>query len=662
MVEDEILPPQYSEIELAYRSHVIKLMEGARSQREQQHPEFDEQTYSQYWESNAKAANSYIPPKVNEQDVRTTTGTTREKSNTILSAVLNYNLEPDVEAFDKSDMEVHKLGTIMEDLIKKSRKLEVPDYDVKKIVMYHELFSQGTLVVEDVNLEFKIPQKEADILDIEKGMENLWKERMDKVYKFCSSEIISGLNVYFGNIREFYLELQPYIVIRKVKSRAVAQSLYGSWPRWKNVPKQFMVRDNENVDYHNWSLEPMKDNMVEEIKFYDKWNNNFMIMLNGVLMFPVKMHKGRFSTFPLSALTGECEYPLAKGDIEPISRFFAYSKSFPAKMKVDQQIYDEMLKAIVLKTRKSYQPPMANNTGKTLSKKIFYPGTIHNGINPDKLQEIGKNEGVTNSEFGAAQFIKQIIDEKSVSGIMEGQAQAGRQTAREIIELKQQSMLKMGLAIFGVINLEKRLCQLRLRNILRYWTEPIDKNVELAKDGIKRNNENYRTVTVDAEFEDGTSGKRMIDMTTKAFPHPEQIMAEEKLMGQMMGKKVEKIYLNPKELKSVDYYWHIEVVPTEKNTSALKAASFDEFVQKIMSLFIPLGKMPNLDYLAERMSILQGEDPNRLFPQMQPQQNPMMQQGGGQPGQAPFSPLQQQMSTGQSQTTPSLNQLLAVES
>ena len=623
--QTEIQAPNLSPDELLFRSNIISQIESARNQREQSHAEFDDQTFTQYWESNAKAANSYIAPKINEFDVRTTTGTTKEKGNTVLSSLLNFNLEPVIEAYDKDNLAVYELGTVMQDLIKKSRKVENPEYDFKRILIYNELIAQGTVFVEDTQVEYRLPTK--TVKDFEyidgKFSDFNWEEGIDKVYKSCETNLVNNLSVYLGNIKEFELTNQPYVVVRKLITRSEAQSVYGSWSRWDNVPTKITKVAGESEDglkYNMWTLEELEKGLVEEIKYYNKWTNDFMIILNGVPMFPVKRDsKGRLGTFPLSSILGVCDYPLAKGDIEPISKHFAYSKSIPAKTKVDQQVFDEMLKAIILKTRKSYQPPMANNTGKTLSRKIFYPGTIHNGINPEKLQEIGNNVGVSPAEFNATEFIKRIIDSKSVSPVLEGQSVTGQQTAREIIESKQQSMIKLGITILGVVNLEKRLAKLRLFNILKYWTTAIDSKVVQLKDGVKKTVSSYRTESIDSEFEDGKMGERIIDFS-EDLPHENQIMAEERLLEGVRGKAVRKVYINPKELKSVEYFWHIEVNPTEKNTSSLKLAQFDEYIQKIIAIFTPFGKMPNLDYLAERQAILQGEDPRKIWsPQQQPQ-------------------------------------------
>lgn len=648
----------YTEDELEYRARIIREVEEARNQRDQAHAEFDDQTYPDYWLSNAKAANAYRSPRLNEQDVRTTSGTTHEKIVTLNSALLNYNFEPDVEAYDKDDRIVAEIGTVVEDLIKKSRKIEQPDYDIKKPLIYHELLSQGTVIVEDTQVEFRMPNKQSVVFDVTNFNKIKWEERLDKVYKYCNANLINGLNVYPGNVREFFLELQPYVAIRRIITRSEAEALYGNWARFENVPLSIrgeIQTNTDSMEFNNWALEPLEEKTVEEIKYYNKWENSFMILLNGVPMFPVKRdNKGRLGTFPLSALTGLCEYPLAKGDIEPISRFFFYSKSIPAKTAVDQAIFDEMMRSMILKTRMSYNPPMANMTGQAISNKIFQPATIHTGINAEKLKPIFDQSGVTQSEFNAIQFIKSIIDEKSVSPIFQGQSEQGQQTAREIIELKQQSMQKMGLTIFGVMNFEKQLCKLRLYNILKYWTEVKDSRLEHTKTNIKKIVNQYQTVTIDTDFEEGQKGQRVVEFTEDELPESQQIMAEEELVSLLKGRKIRKNYINPVELKNMDLHWYITITPTEKDSGALKVAQFEEFIKTTMAIFAPLGKVPNLDYLGERYTVLHGENPDKIWPQMQQGMTPqsMLQQGA-----TGNSQLQSQLLP-QSPQKPSVNTLV----
>lgn len=666
----QIVPPDYSEDEKEFRKDILCKMEKSRDQKNSSHIEFDGMNYKEYWETNAKAGNSYIPPKINKHDIRATTGTTAEKKHTLLSSLLNYNLQPDITAYDKNDMEIEELGSIMEDLVKKSRKIEEPEYELKRILIYNELLNQGDVFVEDLHVEFRVPNKELTKFGT-KFSEMEWSEKLDKVYKRCETNLLIGLDVYLGNIREPYLENQPYVFTRKTYPRTEGQAKYGDWERWENVPEKIekMLDDGTgSIRYNEWTLEPLEDGMMEEINFYDKWGNNWMKFLNGVMMFPVRRNKkGILHTFPLSTLTGKCDYPIAHIILQPIGKF-AYGKSIPAKTKVDQQLMDEMVKAIVLKTRKSYAPPMANNTGVTLSSAVFYPGTMHSGFDPTKLQEIGQNNGVTQAEFNTTQLIKEIISDKSVSSVFEGNPTKGNQTAREILELKQQSMMKLGLSIIAVMQLEKKLSRLRLYNIIKYWTEPVNTEAKRVRDELIDIGKKYRTVTIDTEFEDGAKGQRHVEFVENEgmMPESEQVEAEEQLLSMRRNKKIKKNYINSELLKTVDYNWYIEITPTENNSSALKLAQFEETIQKMMTIFAPIGKVPNIDYLAERWTILSGEDPDRVWKKepvpgaapegAPPGGDPMQQMAAAQSAPIP-NEMAAQMNP-QQQSKPSLNTML----
>jgi len=619
---------KYTPEEVLYRSMIISRMNDARDQRDAVHDEFDGMTYLQWRESNLRARNAYLRPKKNEQDTRVVTGTTREKANTFISYILNLNLESDIEAYDKEDMVVEELGNVMEDLVKKSYKMESPEFQTKEVILLDEFVTQGTVVAEEKVEEFNIPKKELESFDTTiKG--TTWSKRVNEVYKTLSVNPIDGSGVFYGNIREPFLEKQPYIIIRRLIPRTQAQAIYGKWERWENVPEEFATATNnessDSTQYNDWTLYPLKKMMVEEVRYFDKWANDFMVMLNGVMMFPVRMDDGILGTFPLSGLLGRSDYPLSKGDYEGKPNF-AYSTSIPAKTKFDQAILDEMFRAIILKTQKSFMPPMASK-GKNLSKKIFNPGNISTDVDPEKIKEIGENKGVTQSEYNVVSFLKGIIDEKTVSPVMEGQLLEGRQTATEIIELKKQAMMKAGLALYGWIAFKKRLTMLRIYNIMKNWTDPIDVKMGVI-DGQIKELPQYRSLSVDTSFEDGTSGQRVVRFQDEV-PPDYAVAAEEELTKQIKGKEVRINVIDPAMLKTVDYTWYCTVEPTEKETGMLRAAKFEEFMAKALALG-EYGKQANVDYLGDRLAIVNQESPEKVWAQEQ-QANPMpMQEGTGQ--------------------------------
>lgn len=611
---------------------LIKEAEQAKTNREQTHVEFDSMTYQQYWESNAKAANGYIYPKINKQDVRITTGTTREKKNTLLSNLINYDFTVNIEAYDKDDHGVIELGDVMADLVRKSRDLEKPIYDEKQVLYINELLNQGNVCIEDNYIEYTKPDRNIIGKLGNKLDEMTWtNDKPDQDFAYCNTEMIVGLNVYFGDIRQPNIEMQPYIFTRKLISRAQAEAMYGQMERWQHVswaPKKIIEDGSDTKDFNNWTLETYEFGLVEVLKYYNPWTNCYMLMLNGVPMFPVRRDsKNRLATIPLSSLTGKCEYPLSWTTLEPISSF-VFGKSIPAKTKVDQQVFDEWLRLLILKTRKSFTPPRGNLTGYTLSKSIDYPGTVHDGINPEKIPEIGTNTGVTQSEMNAIQFLQGIIADKSITSTLDSATAGKKKSAKEAMQQQQQAQLKMGLAILAVMNMERQLAHLRILNILKYWTSE-DGRVNDVKTGIK-------DITVDATLDDGEKGKRVIRMTSGKLPHPQQIAAEEKLRKDVTGKKVKVNYVNKKDLARVDLKWYIEIVPEAKNSGDLKAAMFEETAVKLLEI---APELVNKEYIVRKMALNAHIDPDKLINKPQAPQPGQPPQGGQpQPGQQQGAP------------------------
>jgi hypothetical protein len=324
---------------------------------------------------------------------------------------------------------------------------------------------------------------------------------------------------------------------------------------------------------------------------------------------------------------------------------------------MDQAMIDEMYKMMIIKTRRSYKPPLANEGNYEVGPSVYVPGKIIAGINPDKLRPIGDNTGVTPSEFNMTQFVKQVIDEKTVDPIFQGQAPDKQATARQVMLQAQRSMVKVGMAMLGVINLENKIAWLRVHNIIKHWTEPVDTKITKLKDGITETDQ-YRTIVMEDTLDNGQRGVNIIEFTNKV-PEPEQIYAEEQLLEGNMQRKVRKTYVDAALFQAAKYIWKINIIPTEKQTNLLKAAMFEESLQKAMGIFIPLGKKPNVDYWAERWATLNDENPDRFWqatPPMAPEQA-MIEQTPGIQGmqQMPGIPGMQQAVTPQAPSRPTVN-------
>ena len=475
-----------------------------------------------------------------------------------------------------------------------------------------------------------------------------WDTKIKKLYAECETNILSGTSVYLGNIREFFIEKQPFIFIRDEIPYSEARMIYGDWDRFEYVPKTVVSIDpatSEYVDYRDFSIVETSENMVEVIKYQDPHNNEFMITLNGVMMLPIK--------FPLTAVSPSGMYTVAKGDAEVISKFFAYSKSIPAKTKVDQEVLDEITKMVLLKMKKSFMPPVANNTGRVLSRKIFLPGKIVDGVNPNSIQEIGTNTGPTAAEFNTFQLIKQMANEKSIDPVFAGES-GGEQTASEAIQRKQQQMMKLGQTVVGIIELERRLVELRIHNILANWTLPVDTKVDKVRKELVNL---YRTVQVETTFQDnGKKGTKIINFDPKASEYfgteegTEELRDLEDKIKESTGKETRFTFLNADVVRNFDGFWYVDITPTEEQSSQLDRVLFMENLTQAIEIF-GMQSM-NMEYIKQRFAQLSKEDPDKYFLQGQTQQPASPEQ---RPQMDP-SQIQQQLAPPPTQT-PSINTL-----
>lgn len=597
---------EYSEKEQEYYNFLVDRLVLAREAREEPHPEFNDMSYREYYDSNLKACNSYIVPKKNRSDTRVVTGTTEEKGGTLLAAILNYNLEPSFNAYDEFDMEIEGMGRVMEKLVRKSRELEV--YDQKKVMIYKELLDQGNVFVEEQWVEEKKIEKKMDEeLDFSNLDKIKWVEKEIDGYKGCSVNLLRGDKVYLGNIMENLIDRQPYIFTVDYVPYSEIKAKYGDWSRFKFVDESIgsnagVVDNGDQSKYRSWLFDDRNNGLVEVIKYQDKWLNELQIILNGIMMLPVG--------FPLTVISPSGEYSISKGDGFLISKFFAYSKSIAAKTKVDQEVLDEMMKLIVLKTRKSYMPPLANNTGKFLSEKNLMAGEINTQIDPTKLVELGKNNGVTAAEFNAFQFIKELIDQKTVSPAFSGDISNRRQSATEVLEIKKQQMMKLGLVIWGVIALERQLAWLRLNNILKNWTKVQDKRKDPLTEKMV---DIYMRVSLDGEIEENRTGKNIIEFSSATNEiAPEQVTMEEQMLSEKYKMPVKKTYLDP-AIANVKYNWFVTIVPTEKDSSDFQRVMFKQDIQDAINLFGP--QSLNFEYSKKRFATLSHQDPDKFFVQ-----------------------------------------------
>ena len=577
----------YNPKEISYLNYLVTRIQHSRDLRNAPHWQFDNMTYPDWYKSNAKAAVGFKAPRANPTDTEVTTALTSQKVKTLVNILMGFNYSIDITSVNKDSRIQVEMGNCMEELVKQTKRNE-SDNLKKKSLRFKEMIEQGDVFVEEY---FKESQK---MSKTPKGkftgsMKFEWTEKLEDVLGQAETKIIPGLNFYPGDVTSPDMEEQPFVFTASTMSYAQAEKMYGKWDRFKFVPKD-LVTFSDTLYYGSIiSLEKETKERVEMVKYFDKWANEFMIMLNGVMMMPIK--------FPLTMVSPSGDYPVANGSLYPRKDFF-YSKSLAADTKTLQEIVDAAFMGMVWKQQYSSRPSVVNNSGRKLPSSVYQGGIIMENIqNPELIVPLFPSIQITEADFNYFQLVNQLVEKNSFSSIIEGLGGTG-DTATQSIQQQRNSMKKLGNVIDAAVAVETKLYWLRIYNIIKNYTD---------NDKIKKV---FRKIITRTK-KDGKDGYKIYSFDEeKAKQDPLLTKVEAGIVSnENLGKGVEMIYIDPKLYKeSINNIWIVNVIAESSTVSELQKAQLLELV-RVVATFAP--QQMNTDYILTRIIALSGEDPSK---------------------------------------------------
>ena len=622
--------PEYDSTDMDYMKGLQSRLQNANIQRSRQYEEFDFQTYLQRYADNRRKAASIITPKKNEGDVVVTAGTLESKLDAVLSAINNLNLSPELHAYDEKDNKINLASDSLTDIME-----QVAEYDEdeeKMMLRQRELLVQGEVFVEERWVQY-FKQKKNLNNKFTGAFKNEWSTRLEKFYEGPTRIVKYGPNIYLGDITQFDMKAQPFLFEVYADGYENLKAIFGNWEMWKYVPRKFtpvaVTQANGGatgdvtypsnhsgqsvvIDYR-WLLNTQNVDECEVIVYQDRWNDEYNIIINGVMMLP--------AGFPLSEISPNGEYTIEKQVFKSTNAHFAYGRGFIQTAQQTARLLDEMLKLAILKTRRSFQPPYINKGKKAISPRVLQAGQITMGVDPQALVAIGElSEGVTSSEFQMISKMTDMIDKMTVSPQFAGQQGKANTTATEVMELQRQAKMTLGLVVYACTQLERKIAYLRLWNVMENWFKPIDKktlSVE-ADDGAGNKTTTtttqnvYRTASRSREIPGAGRGQRQTIPMDGKLPTSPNIRLQEFKDQNIYGYPVKKIFLKPTDLKDACKKWFIVIVPKEKESSDFNKAMFRQEIADALSL-MQFGVQPNPGELEDEFARVWDKDAGKFF-------------------------------------------------
>ena len=594
-------------------AYYIKRIDNAKTQRSQNRDEFDGLTYDDDYELNKRAGNAYLPPRNNDNEVRIVTGTTEKKVETVWNELISMNLQSEIMSYDKDDNEIRELGDDFNDIIDRTNQIERDDDFWKEFI--RELLVQRGVFVQEVDecLTYtkKTPTRMSDY------GKTKYQEGSRETYNRPRKKLLSGLNVYLGDINiPFYrFQEQPYIVLYFRKSYDNARAQYGTWENWKYVSKGACSKTpNLRPDFYR--MNDLESEEVEEIHYIDPWNNEYMIIVNGIMMFDEPV------ACPWEILPDR-RYNMSMVAIKSMGTDFAYGKSLVASAKTLQGLNSETIRLMIKKFRQSVQPPMGSRSKKIFSKDIFDEGSVTNGIKPDDLFRIDPGQsGVTNAEFQIFNLIERKTEEFIAGGQTPGQEQSGEQTATEVAAQQRNFIKMLGMSVVSLMMAKREATYQRLYNLLENYTKPIKKKYNPMTDSVS--NVFRKFTNVKGVFPDGKRGKKIMQFMDRPMePVEKDAIFDYEQREERLGRPVRIKYIDVKLLGKITMLWFVTVSQKERDGSALEKVMFTEKLNQGVAISEIAGRPLNPDKLIEDYETTYNAQ--NMFQQAPPQQ-------GGQPG------------------------------
>ncbi len=548
----------------------------AKEQRDKRREELDNMTYEEDYYTNKQAANSYLRPKMNDDEVRIVTGTTEKRIEVLSNEVLSINLQPEVIAYSGQDAEIKNLGRDMMDVVNRTGDMENEEDFWQDYL--RELLTQRIAYYEDV----------VEIITI-------GKQKFTRIRK----KLINGLRIYMGDMnipaRNFQTD-QPYIVKYSRMGFDQASSIYKDInPEvWKFV-KPGAFTGNLEVSPFYYRMNDLDKDEVEILEIFDPLNNEYEIIINSVLLFDEPKE------LPYNVLPNR-RYNISAVIIKSTDTDLCLGKPPVSSAKTLQALDDEIIRNLVRKFRQALEPPIGvkKKSGLIYSKDIWEAGSVTQGVSSDDFDILNpENKGVTNSEFAMAEFINKKTEEFIGAGILQSGIQGqGEQTATEVSLLQRNAMKNLGHIVAAFMRAKRDAPYLRIYNILENFDKPVARLFNSATQQVENV---YQRFTIDnATLPSGKRGKKIVQFMDRDLTEEEksQIFAEEQEQEEN-GKIVRFRAINIKKLASIAVFWHIVVTQQEREGSALSKVLFKDQLAQAVAVSQITGKKINPDKLTE---------------------------------------------------------------
>jgi hypothetical protein len=571
-----------------------------RNQRNKKWRWLNDRTLREYIEDSQLRINGYVPTKEEQGKESWQSNVfhpvTRNKFKAILASVALDIPEIRITAQNERSKEDQKRAYVMRNLLKYT--YDNDNKEEKNFFEAWETAEKGTVVVYDGYLRKKEKRRIISSFDPNTG-DIETEEKEIETESQCFEQIIPLMNLYIADFHIYDIQKQPALIWVDRMTKEMFDHEYGKYKGAKLVPEKVPETNKNEEDtiyIEMWSDRFEGDSPIEVVKYYNKMNDEFIILANGVLLLDAPLLLGKKKKY----------YPFAKTVFEPLATDFFYGNSLPNSLMGEQDVINALYNMALDKTYKSMAPALLiGNTNKDDFDLDDQNTTIDTKIYVQDINQVREmpTSGINVSDIKMIEIVSRGIDLSSVDSNQSGVAGRGV-TAREVVIANENAKRLKGILYLFLTSLWKQKMRLRIFNILTYYTK--DKAKQIIGEGKKGIIDTY--MVNNAELPDGTKGTLGIRVSDK-LPDKNELDMEAMEYEVRSDKNYHIISMKSEYLD--DWTFDINVVSESvfQKDSVLSQMKMQEKLQ-ILASFFPNFIMSNQDKLAKDTLMAYEDDPD----------------------------------------------------
>lgn len=548
--------------------------------------EFNNMSLIDRMNDDQRAFNSYQPPKSEDPDFQWQSNAirpiTRNKVISIAAHVSGRIMIPQVFAQNERDEEDQNASVVIRDLL--TYALDESNYDMTFLYSIIAALVNPAVIVHTEYADIK--RKIKEITGKDKWTE---KEVRDDIFSGFQNSLVPLDELYINNVYEHDIQRQGYLIWRRSIDYTIAETKYGHLKNFDFVtPGMQILFDDGQATFYEQYDDSLQERLVEEIIYYNRYEDLQLVFLNGVLVTDSDQPNPRKDKM----------YPFSKFGFEPIDegRFFYY-KSLVSKLSPEQDVIDQLYRMVIDGTFLQVMPPTAVYGDEVITSSVSIPGSVTPLDRETKLEQLNIGGNVT-AGYNTLNTIQKSMEESSLDMRSQGMTEGGQRTAREVLLLEQNARTILGLFGKMVGFFVKDFGKLRVNDIIQFMT--------VAEAGELSPENRVKRFTLPNKVQDGrTIAERIeFDFGMEDEMTAEQMLAESReLAEQERGGKVRIIKVNPKLFRKMKF--KIMIAPdmaVPLSDSVMRAMNLEVFDRAI--------QMPMANQEALYRELLLGSYPN----------------------------------------------------